>query len=145
MVAILSDVTKFECLGPVNEFDNTTQNETKLQRRLLQLVKSDDLPKTVYKVIRPIGSQRPRMYGLPKIHKREVPCRPFLSMIGSAQHELAKFLTALLQPVLELYSTNCINDSFSFAEMIQQLKVNSNNSILCSFDICSLFTNVPLA
>ena len=29
--------------------------------------------------------------------------------------------------------------------MIQQLKVNSNNSILCSFDICSLFTNVPLA
>ena len=29
--------------------------------------------------------------------------------------------------------------------MIQQLKVNSNNSILCSFGICSLFTNVPLA
>ena len=60
-------------------------------------------------------------------------------------HEPAKFLAALLQPVLELYSTNCINDSFSFAEMIQQLKVNSNDSILCSFDICSLFTNVPLA
>ena len=65
-------------------------------------------------------------------------------MIGSAQHELAKFLAALLQPVLELYSINCINDSFSFAEMIQQLKVNFNDSILCSFDICSLFTNVPL-
>ena len=29
--------------------------------------------------------------------------------------------------------------------MIQQLKVNSNDSIRCSFDICSLFTNVPLA
>ena len=29
--------------------------------------------------------------------------------------------------------------------MIQQLKVNSDDSILCSFDICSLFTNVPLA
>ena len=29
--------------------------------------------------------------------------------------------------------------------MIQQLKVNSNDSILCSFDICSLFTKVPLA
>ena len=35
-----------------------------------------------------------------------------------------------------------LNDT---AEMIQQLKVNSNDSILCSFDICSLFTNVPLA
>ena len=40
-------------------------------------------------------------------------------MIGSAQHELAKFLAVLLQPVLELYSTNCKNDSFSFTEMIQ--------------------------
>ena len=73
-----------------------------------------------------------------------MPCCPILSMIGSAQHKLAKFLAPLLQPVLEIYSTNCINDSFSSAEMIQQLKVNSNDSILCSFDICSLFTNVPL-
>ena len=30
MVAILSDVIKFACLGPVNEFDNTAQNEIKL-------------------------------------------------------------------------------------------------------------------
>ena len=73
-----------------------------------------------------------------------MPCLPILSLIGSAQHELAKFLATLLQSVLELYSTNCINDSFSFAKMIQQLEVNSNDSILCSFDICSLFTNVPL-
>ena len=52
MVAIFSDITKFECLGPVNQFDNTAQNETKLQHRLLQLVKSDNLPKTIYEVIR---------------------------------------------------------------------------------------------
>ena len=89
--------------------------------------------------------RRTERCGLPKIDKQDVPCRPILSMIGSAQHELAKFLAALLQLVLEIYSTNCINDSFSFAEMIQQLKVNFNDSILCSFDICSLFTNVPLA
>ena len=70
--------------------------------------------------------------------------RPILSMIESAQHELAKFLATLSQSVFELYSTNCIHDFFSFAKMIQQLEVNSNDSILCSFDICSLFTNVPL-
>ena len=63
-------------------------------------------------------------------------------MIESAQHELAKFLAALLQPVLEIYSTSCINNSFSFAKMIQQLEVNSKDSILCSFDICSLITNL---
>ena len=40
------------------------------------------------------------MYGLPKIHKQNALCCPILSMISSAQHELAKFLAALLQPVL---------------------------------------------
>ena len=84
------------------------------------------------------------MYGLPKTHKENIPCRPILSMVGSAQHELAKFLSALLQPVLEFYSTNCISDSFSFAKMIQELKIDCNKSFLCSFDIRSLFTNVPL-
>ena len=122
-----------------------TQNETKLQRRLLQLVKSDDLPETVYEVMGPTGSQRSRIYGLPKIHKRDMPCRPISLMIGSAQHDLAKFLPALLQPVLELYSINCITDFFSFAKMIQEHEINSSDSILCLFDICSLFTNVPLA
>ena len=77
MVAILSDITKFECLGPVNEFNNTTQNETKLQCCLLLLVKSDDLPKTINEVIRPTGSQQPTTYKLPKIHKQDVPCRAF--------------------------------------------------------------------
>ena len=84
MVAILADVSKFKWLGPLNEFDNSSQNETKLQRRLLYLVKSNDLPKKVYKVIRSFGSQRPKMYGLPKIKKWDVPCHPMLSMIGSS-------------------------------------------------------------
>ena len=141
---ILSDDSKFERLGPVSDFDKTAYNETKLQRYLLNLVKNDDLPRTVYDVIRPTGSQRPRMYGLPKTHKESTPCRPILSMIGSAQHELAKFLSCLLQPVLKLYSTNCICDSFSFAKLIQELTINCNQSFLCSFDVCSLFTNVPL-
>ena len=145
MKCILSDSRKFELLGPVSEFDKTAKNEAKLQRYLLKLVKADELPQSVYQVIRPTGSQRPRLYGLPKIHKQNVPCRPILSMIGSAQHELAKFLSALLQPVLRRYSNNCIQDSFTFAENMQKLNVNSNKSFLCSYDICSLFTNVPLA
>ena len=58
MVAILSDATKFECLGPVNESDNTAQNEIKLQRRFLQLIKGDDLLKMFYEVVRLTESQR---------------------------------------------------------------------------------------
>jgi len=82
---------------------------------------------------------------LPKIHKKYVPLQPILSMIGSAQHELAKYLIGLLQSVLNIYSSNCVKDSFSIAHEIQQLDTDSSNSSLCSFDISSLFTNAPLA
>ena len=66
-------------------------------------------------------------------------------MIGSAQHELAKFLSALLQPVLNRYSINCIQDSLTFAERIQKFNVNPNKCFLCSYNIYNLFINVPLA
>ena len=73
MECILSDISKLKLLGPVSEFDETGKNEAKLQRHLLKLVKADELPQNVYQVIRPTGSHRPRMYGLPKIHKQNVP------------------------------------------------------------------------
>jgi len=66
-------------------------------------------------------------------------------MTGSAQHEVAKYLTGLFQSVLDIYSSNCIKDFFSFDYEIQQLDIDPLNSFLCSFDISSLFTNVPLA
>ena len=61
---------------------------------------ADLMPKRIYDAIRPTGLQRPRMYGLPKTHKEGTPLRPILSMTGSSHHELGKWLSSLLQPVL---------------------------------------------
>ena len=83
------------------------------------------------------------MYGLPKTHKTNVPLRPVLSMTGSSHHELSKWLASLLEPLLKRFSTHCIRDSFTFADAIHNSK-DSNNPFICSFDISSLFTNVPL-
>ena len=82
------------------------------------------------------------MYGLPKTHKKDVLLRPILSMTGSVQHQLAKYLSSPLETVLTLYSSNCIRDSFTFADII---KTSNSSVFLCFFDISSLFTNVPLA
>ena len=89
MENILIDKEKFEKLGDVETQDKTAKLERKLQKRLLELVNSKVLTNQVYERIRPKGSQRPQMYGLLKIHKLNVPLRPILSMIGSAQHKLA--------------------------------------------------------
>ena len=69
MLGILNDETMFKLLGDVVHYDRTPPLERKLKTRLLQLCKSKELPHDVYERIRPHGSQRPRMYGLPEIHK----------------------------------------------------------------------------
>ena len=53
--------------------------------------------------------------------------------------------SSLLEPVLTLYSSNCIRDSFTFADIINTSNLDSSSIFLCSFDISSLFTNDPLA
>ena len=46
---------------------------------------SKQISEEVFKRIRPVGSSRPQMYGLPKVHKPSMPLRPILSMLGSPQ------------------------------------------------------------
>ena len=101
------------------------------------------MPKWIYDVIRPTGLQRPRIYGLPKAHNEGTPLCPILSMTCLSHHKLGKRLAGLLQPVLEQFSSHCISDSFTFAKTMQNLD-NDLNVFLCSFDVSSLFTNVPL-
>ena len=143
MNKILNDQSKFRRLGPVSSNDNTASTESRLHKRLLDLVKADLMPKWIYDAIRPTGSQRPRIYGSPKTHKEGTPLRPILSMTGSSHHELGKWLAGLLQPVLERFSSHCISDSFTFAKTMQNLDIDPN-VFMCSFDVSSLFTNVPL-
>ena len=93
MEVILLDKEKFAKLGDVKTQDKTAKLEWKLQKPLVELVNSKVFATEIYDRIRPTASQRPQMYCLPKIHKPNVSLRPILSMIGSAQHKLAKWLS----------------------------------------------------
>ena len=73
MQIILDDSSKFVKLGPTSSNGNTANIESKLQKRLLKLFKEDSIPKSLYQNICPVGSQRPRMNGLPKTHKTNLP------------------------------------------------------------------------
>ena len=83
------------------------------------------------------------MYGLAKVRKvvtDGLPSfRPILSAIGTPTYKLAKFLV----PMLEALTTNecTIKDSFIFAEELQSFDLKL---VMASFDIESLFTNIPL-
>ena len=82
------------------------------------------------------------LYGLPKIHKTDIPLRPILSAIGTHSYNLAKFLVSLLRPLS--LSSYLISNSFTFIQELVSLNLNSDQLIMASFDVKSLFTNIPL-
>ena len=65
---------------------------------------------------------------------------PIISSIGTYNYNLVKFLTELLDPVIP--KEYRAKDSFRFSEEIQQ--VSSNDNILVSYNVCSLFESMTL-
>ena len=55
---ILDNQSKFKRLGPVSSNDNTASIESRLQKRLLDLVKADLMLRWIYDAIRPTESQK---------------------------------------------------------------------------------------
>ena len=132
---ILSDHSKFKIL----DTDPTEQRESKLQRFLCRLHKKGSLDESTYGLIRPTGSTPSQLYGLPKVHKVGVPLRPIISQIGSYTYQLAKFLVPILSPLTT--NSYTITDSFAFVNELMSMK---ETPFMASFDVVSLFTNIPL-
>ena len=141
MYELLCDVTKFNILDK----DVTISREAKLQRYLLQLKKKGFLIKTEYDKVYPSGSSVARTYGLPKMHKIKsesdrLKLRPVVSSFKTYNYELPSFLGKLLSP--------CINKDYSaddtFTFDTGKRKVSANNKFMVSYDVTSIFTNIPL-
>ena len=89
----------------------------------------------------PSGSVPGRLYGKAKIHKTGCPLRPGTSVINTREHNLAKWLDSLIKPYIpDRYS---LPSTSSFIDKIKELK-RTNDAKLVSFDVTSLFTNVPV-
>ena len=81
------------------------------------------------------------MYGLPKIHRESTPLRPILSANNTPSYNLSKFLVSKLTSLTTNEYT--LKNSYEFSEYIKTLR-NANRLTMCSFDVESLFTNIPL-
>ena len=67
-----------------------------IERKTTALLKKSSIPEERRRQMCPAGSRPPRLYGLPKIHKEEVPLRPIVSNICAPTYQLAKHLSELL-------------------------------------------------
>ena len=153
---VILDKTKYiekcKSLLETNQFeklsvDNTKEVEEKVQKTLYGIKKA--IGEDEYKKIYPSGSNPGRFYGTAKIHKvktndpdklEKLPIRPIVSNIGTATHKTARYLCKLLAPLgKSSYTVESTND---FIKKIRSSKVPRGYKMI-SFDVVSLFTNVP--
>ena len=77
------------------------------------------------------------------MHKDGLPLHPILPSIGTCGYiyGLVKFIVPHLEPLTRNEFT--VKDSFSFSDEITKFD-SADQLIMASFDIKSLFTNIPL-
>ncbi len=81
--------------------DPTASIERKICSKLSELRKAGihALSQTLHDYLRPSATVCLKFYGLPKIHKPNVPLRPIVASQGSPTYVLAKYLAEILKPV----------------------------------------------
>jgi hypothetical protein len=120
--------------------DPTAKVERKIQK-LLSKHKST-LPIDLKHKLTLYHSKPPHLYGLPKIHKPDIPLRPIVSSFGSPCYALASLLHKILSTLagrLECF----IKNSGHFLQLLKSVNLQSSDTLV-SFDIVSIFTNVPV-
>jgi hypothetical protein len=132
-----------EILNDDKKFKRLDNNVTRLRERKLQeymRTLSDRFSETEHSKINPCGSRAGVLYGLPKIHKDGTPIRPIISAVKTYNYGLAKHLDNILKPLVN--DTYMLKDTYDFVNKVKDLNIN-NDRYVVSFDVESLFTNVP--
>ena len=83
----------------------------------------------------------PRFYGLPKIHRVNVPLRPIVSFVNAPTYNISKFLFKTIK--LRMTNRFSVKNSIDFIDRIKDV-VMEEDDILVSFDVVILFTSVPI-
>ncbi|XP_052738615.1 uncharacterized protein LOC128198277 [Bicyclus anynana] len=134
---LLKDTTTYKKVN-YNPTARVTRKTTKLIRDYRNVI-GDDVSNNL---LRPRNIQPPKLYGLPKIHKCDVPLRPIVSQIDSPTYELAKHVSSVLQPLVG-HTSSYVKDSRHFVRLLQDTNIEGHECMI-SFDVESLFTNVPI-
>ncbi len=117
--------------------DPTKTQETKIGHELKNLEREGKIPTVLYNRLRPTGCRSSLLYGLSNIHKLGIPLRPIVYCIGSPSSNVSKFISNMIS-----HQSNK-KSSTHFMQTVSRVCLRSDKMML-SFDVSSLFTNVPI-
>ena len=83
-----------------------------------------------------------RLHILPKIHKQGNPGRPIISSNVHSTERISEFVDYHLKPLVQTLPSY-IKDTTHFLLQLQNLGPLPENAILFTFDVSSLYTNIP--
>jgi len=85
----------------------------------------------------------PRFYGIPKVHKQNIPLRPIVSQINGPTSKVNELVDYYLS-VAERQIPYLFKDTTSFLQFLETYKQDiTQNTFLVTLDIVSLYTNIP--
>ena len=117
----------------------------RLKNKLITLLNSikakGGIKEELYKRLYPTGAGPPKFYGLPKIHKVDMPLRPIVSSIGTVTYETSKELARILKPLVG-NSLHHVKNTQDFIQQIKGIHLNQSQCMM-SYDVKALFTSVP--
>ena len=126
--------------------DRTKTIETEVQRAARKI--KDHLSTSKYRTLYPSRSPPGKFYGTAKKHKipvngtvDDLPLRPIISNIGTASYHLAKCLAKTLSTMSK--SEYTVNNNLEFISHMKVISTPTDHKLI-SFDVKSLFANVPL-
>ena len=127
--------------------DNTVKDLKNFKQFLKQNFKGYDKLDDIL----PTSTQPARLYATAKTHKfssadsvniNDLKFRPIINQTGTMTYNAAKVISDYLRHLCK--NKYIINDTLSFADMIERLPPLPDDEECVSSDVVSLFTNVPL-
>ena len=138
---IVHDTTKFKNIDMEgNTIHPIVKKENSIKDYVYRYFKKH-VDSHTYNKLHPSGSGPGKLYGMCKVHKEDYPMRPVVSMIGTAEYELAKYLDTWIKPYIP--STYMLSSTQDFLARIKEVPIEQGDYCV-SFDVQSLFTNIPL-
>eukprot|EP00061_Rhincodon_typus_P006333 g26874.t1 len=112
--------------------DPTPQLGNKILYTLKRHKQTGQINETDFLRMKPKGTNTHQLYGLPKVHKPEVPLRSILSLPGTPPHRLAKVLHRRLKHLVNKLP-HSIHSAQEFLNSIKDARIDDDEAMV-SFD-----------
>jgi hypothetical protein len=123
--------------------DTTNQIRANIKQVTEKYMRKGLLTKKAFNLINTPDTKPARFYTLPKIHKSitDPPGRPIMSANGHPTEKLSEYIDMHLNPYLKEI-TSYVKDTNDFISICRDIKLETNERLV-TFDVASLYTNIP--